>query len=203
MLFCKKNKSIFHIHIPRTGGRYINSIFKLNKFKPYHNNFNTTVQGIEVPHLHYPLYNFLEGVEDTENHFTIVRDPFERFKSAMKVIINSRSYPEEIYELIQNKSWLFEFLDFEREVNSYKYNFFRPQCEFISNKTTIYRFEDGLGDNFLEWLNNTFDIYLKSMNFKYNLADSELLECNQEINVSIKNLIKEYYKSDYDYFNYD
>jgi hypothetical protein len=201
MLYCSNNKNIFHIHIPRTGGRYVRDIFSKNLFDVYHNNFEVFVNGIEAPHLHYPLYNLLEGVESAK-HFTIVRDPFERFKSSMQLVIKGREYPTEVYDCIKDKDWLFGFLDYEKNVGFYHTNLFRPQCEFISNYTKIYKLEDKLNENIIKWLNNSFDINLKNKNFSYDKGITELMENPLEIDDTVKQLIQEYYAKDYEVFNY-
>jgi hypothetical protein len=202
MLFRSNEKIIFHVHIPRTGGRYVKSIFTSNSYQVDYCDFRTLIEGIELPHLHYPLYNLLKEVKETNNHFSIVRDPFERFKSVMQLVIRCRSYPNTIYELIKNKEWLFEFLEYERTINSYFCNFFRHQHEFISDKTMIYKHEDGLGDNFLEWLNDSFSINLEKNNFNYERTFHESLPIEKEIDISVKKSIEEYYEKDYNFFNY-
>jgi len=201
MLYCNNNKNIFHIHIPRTGGRYVRDIFIQNSYNVYHNNFEILVNGIEAPHLHYPLYNLLEGVESAE-HFTVVRDPFERFKSSMQLVIKGRQYPLEVYDCIKDKDWLFGFLDYERDIGFYKTNLFRPQYEFISNYTKIYKFEDGLNENIIKWLNNTLTIDLENKYFSYFKGSHEILKNPSKIDNSIKPLIQEYYAKDYEVFNY-
>lgn len=78
------NDQLFYIHIPRTGGRFFKDMLRDNvevpKFELQVVNF---YKGIQPFHLHYPLYNEYFGVEDMD-HFTIVRNPFDRFKSALK-----------------------------------------------------------------------------------------------------------------------
>jgi len=203
MLFCNNNKYIFHIHIPRTGGRYIRNIFEQNYYQTYHNNFEYFVQGIETPHLHYPLYNILEDIDRSSTiHFAVVRDPFERFKSSMQLVIKGNQYPIEIYDQLKDKDWLFNFLDFQRNVTYYHTNLFRPQHEFISEKTLTYKFEHGLQKNFLSWANDNMSTNLINKNFSYTLGLAEELKNPREIFDDVKPLIKEYYIKDYATFNY-
>jgi hypothetical protein len=201
MLYCKSDTSIYQVHIPRTGGRYTRDIFLKNSYEIYHWNYNIHVQGIESPHLHYPLYNLLEGVENSKQ-FTVVRDPFEKFKSAIQLVINGRQYPSEVYSYLSNKDWLFSFLDYERNVGFYLTNLFRPQYEFISNETLIYKFEDGLKENFIQWSNENMNTGLTNANFSYEKHANEFLIHCQDIDDSIELLIQEYYAKDYEIFNY-
>ena len=84
MLYSLGSKKIFHVHIPRTAGRYIKEIFLSNSYEVTFANYNYRFYGIEIPHLHYPLYNCLEYVEDSPQ-FAVVRNPFDRFKSHIKI----------------------------------------------------------------------------------------------------------------------
>jgi len=196
------DKKIFHVHIPRNAGRYVRQIFIENSFDYYHGEYKLLVYGIETPHLHYPLYLNLELVEESE-HFVVVRNPFDRFKSSMQIIIRARHYPEEIYEKIQDKDWLFNFLDMEKMVGSYKTNFYRDQKDFISEKTKIWKLENGLNLEFVQWLNNNLNLSLKISNeIKYDLMDAELVPIKQKINPIVEDYIKEYYAEDYEFFNY-
>jgi hypothetical protein len=204
MLFCKDNESIFHVHIPRTGGRYIRELFVYNHFKIYHSNYERFVEGIELPHLHYPLYNYLEGAEESKQ-FTIVRNPFNKFKSTMNLIIKGREYPIEVYDMLKDKDWLFNFIDYEKtQSDLYKSNTFRPQKEFISEKTKVYKFENGLGENLIEWLNENIDLKLRNASVFYQKGPLELkkYKFEQEIDPKVEDLIKEYYAEDYEFFNY-
>jgi len=202
MLFCKNDKKIYHIHIPRTGGRYIRELFVKNSFDFYYSDFYYSYKGVEIPHLHYPLYLDLEFVEESE-HFTLVRNPFEKFKSVMQTTIRVRGYSEEIYNLIKDKDWLFNFLDMERDGNSYITNYFRKQSDFVSEKTKIWKLEDNLDQNFVDWLNKNLNIELKNFDdIVYHKAEPELIPIKQEVCSSIKELIKEYYAEDYEKFNY-
>lgn len=202
MLYQNENKTLFHIHIPRTGGRYIRELFSANSFDYYHGKYEFLLYGIETPHLHYPLYLDLELVEESE-HFAVVRNPFDRFKSCIQTTIKARGYPEEIYEKLKDKDWLFYFLDLEKIQSSYMTNFYRNQKDFISEKTKIWKIEDGLNIKFVRWINDNFDLSLKYFNdIEYPLLDSETIQTTQEIDPSIEELIKEYYAEDYEYFNY-
>lgn len=208
MLYFKDEISIFQIHIPRTAGRYIKKLFIDNEFDCYFWDYTQTYEGIEIPHLHYPLYNILEDVEECDNHFTVVRNPYDRFKSLMDLIIVGREYPDEIFDLVKNKDWLFQFIDNEKNVNLYKVNGFPQQVDFISEKTRVYKMEDGMNENFVNWINQNFKLDLKDLNIEYTISDNEDKIINMDIRPSdrfdpiVEKFIKEYYEKDYIKFNY-
>lgn len=203
MLYKKGNKQLFQIHIPRTGGRFTRNIFEENFFDFYFGDYSVKFQGIEIPHLHYPIYNNLEQVEYCPN-FCVVRNPFEKFKSTMQLVIKGRKYSDEIYEVMKDKDWLFGFLDCEKNTGLYETNCLRDQSEFISKETKIWKFEDGLGIEYIKWLNNLFDLSLieKIYDKNYNLGEFEIIKNSQQIDPSVEELIKEYYAKDYESFNY-
>lgn len=204
-LFKKDDVSIYHPHIPRTGGRYVTELFDLNNFQVFHRGFEHTVRGIEVPHLHYPLYNFLEEVPDAKK-ILIVRNPYDRFISSIKTQYFVRSYPSSFFDMISDKDWLFSFLDYEREVDSYITNWFRPQHEYIEKSTLIYKFEDGLDQNFTNWIKANLNIEFNHYNnISYDISDQE--QCANKLNVSINPIVRqhiqEYYHEDYSNLNYE
>ena len=50
------NKNIYFVHVPRTGGRYITNLFKINKHEVSLDAFNTKWKNKEIGHLTYPDY---------------------------------------------------------------------------------------------------------------------------------------------------
>lgn len=209
MLYYKLDKSLFHVHIPRTAGRYIKSLFVNNGFDCYFWQYSETYKGIEIPHLQYPAYNILEGVEECDNHFTVVRNPYDRFKSIMDLIIVGREYPDEIFNLLKNKDWLFQFIDNEKDGNSYKHSSFVSQVNFLSEKTKIYKIEDGINQKFVNWINENFLLDLENLDIVYEIGGVEPTLINLNIKPSdkfdpiVKEFIKEYYENDYAKFNYE
>lgn len=206
MLYKKENtrngkRYIFHIHIPRTAGRYIKNIFLVNDWSAKFGNFNIIRDGIEVPHFHYPGYNNLYKVKDAD-HFTVVRDPFERFKSALQVMIKVQDASLTVYEKIKDKEFLFRFLSH----NNYHKNHFRKQSDFISPKTHVYKFEDGLGLEFIDWINDKLDVDLHRVEYKYEIFHThsklEGLPNKAEIDPIVEDHIREFYQEDYENFKY-
>ena len=76
------DKACYFIHIPRTGGEYVTSLFNESdrgeEYKLFLNE-NERLGGIVLEHLHYPLYNWYFNLEKIP-HITIVREPWEKFK---------------------------------------------------------------------------------------------------------------------------
>ncbi|NDB80480.1 hypothetical protein EB155_11515, partial [archaeon] len=141
-LFCKGNSSIYHVHIPRCGGRFITQTFVHNDYQVLHCDDDLCLYGIECFHLHYPLYEFLEGV-DTSFQFAVIRNPIDRFRSEFSNVIIKRNYQQSDIDFLENYDNFSYFINYERMTHHYAKNWFRPQHEFIGPNTKIWRFEDG------------------------------------------------------------
>jgi len=202
-LFIKDNIKAFHVHIPRTGGRYIKEVLLQNGYDIYHDDYDQSIYGISIMHLHYPLYQMLDEVEDSKQ-FTIVRDPFKRFASAAHCMIKEwyLDMEDQIYSNLESKEGLHQFIEYHAITKRYNANWMRPQHEFISDKTLIYKYENKLGKNFIEWFNNNFDDCIEHKEYSYYGDPNELLENKIKDNKKIESLIKEYYAKDYEVFNY-
>lgn len=202
-LFSKEDKEIYFIHVPRTSGRFIKEIFVSNGFKSkFHETSLDDVIGSIIPtHLHYPNYNYYLGVSNIP-HFTIVRNPIDKIWSALDLIYKMHS-PDNFFNNLENKSWFFDYIDFERSLNSYHNNWFMPQIHFVSNKTHIYKYENGINQNFYSWLNKNFSIILKTKEVEYYKMEEEIEYFKKyEITQKIKDNIFEYYIDDFKKFNY-
>jgi len=201
-LFKKKDKEIFFVHIPRTAGRYITSLFEKNNYELFFWDFDKKVEGIEVPHLHYPHYNNYLNVEG-KNHFTVIRNPYSKFRSSINFLQHIHKTSIEEYHKLKNTQHLFDVLNNLRSNLCYYNNWYRPQNEFISDKTHIWRYENGFKNNFVEWINDTFDLDLKRYDdLEYELEDGEKREYIIDDDKKIESNIRKYYSKDYEFFNY-
>lgn len=202
-IFKQKDNVCYFIHIPRTGGRYVSSLFEKNKnVECFHHRINENrLRGVDETHLHYPLYNHFFGVNDIP-HITIVRNPYDKFLSSIR---NMNSIHKIDYnDFLLDESNFLEFVNFEIEISSFHNNWFLPQHKFISNKTFVWKFEDGFGENFSQWIFDKTKINLdNNENLSYSLFDGETLNKNYSLNSKIIDYVKSFYKKDYEKFNYE
>lgn len=148
------NKNIYFVHIPRTGGRFIKNLFKINNYQVYLNEFHHW-NNKEVPHLTYPDYeiylNFLSC-----DKFSIVRNPIDRFVSAINSDAKLNSIT--IDKMLTNQE------NFNMYINNLIYNddanWYAPQINFINYDTKIYKYENGLNTNFIKWVSDNFNLSL-------------------------------------------
>lgn len=191
-LFVRGTDKVFHIHIPKTAGRFIRKLFLENNFKSTYDNFEESVYGFEIPHLHYPLYNSLPVNESI--HFSVVRNPLDRFKSCMK----SLSYFGESDFKVNTLK------DFEKFVDSQYLKgttYFLPQYKFLTKKTLLWKFENGFDEKFFEWCDKYIGIKInnesKTTQTKQGFDSFEI-----DISSEVENIVKTYYYKDYELFQY-
>ena len=140
-------KRFLFIHIPRTAGRFLEENFVENGFEAEQIIWKS-VDGIEVAHFHNELY--MKHFDDLGSipHFTIVRNPIDRFFSCS--IFLKRMYGNDIQEAMEDPMMFGSML--QNFPLSQAVNWFRPQVDFLTDDTNIWKFEDGFGEDFSEWL---------------------------------------------------
>lgn len=203
MLYVKEDRKIFHVHIPRTGGRYLKEVLTNNQYETFHADYEQSIYGISIMHLHYPLYEMLEDVPESF-HLAIVRDPFTKFASAAHCMINEwyLNMEDDVYSALETKDGIAQFIEYHAMTKRYNSNWLRPQHEFISGKTIIYKYEDGLGKPFIEWFNKKFNDNVEHKEYAYYGDQAELKPNKIKENKKIQSNIIDYYKKDYEVFNY-
>ena len=156
------------VHIPRTAGRFLEENFVENGFESEQILWKS-VDGIEIAHFHNELY--LKHFDDLSNipHFTIVRNPIDRFMSCS--IFLTRMYGEDIQEAMEDPMMFGSML--QNFPLSQAVNWFRPQMDFITDDTNIWKFEDGFGSDFDEWLSEVLGVEYKTKNVTYDKLDTD------------------------------
>ena len=210
-------KRYLFVHIPRTGGRYVeNNLLQLNDMwwdddrealgkasdrGEYLDVMYKAVEGVEVGHFHKELY---EKYLDCKGipHFSIVRNPVTRFISAslyLRRFYESTSDTGPIQELMEDEITFNTLLENIVGMVPEARNWYRPQVDFMTEETHIWKFEDGLGDQFVSWLSGIIEVDLKfDENVQYATDPDEhiKLELTEKL---LHNLVR-FYKQDLDAF---
>jgi hypothetical protein len=157
-------KRFFFIHIPRTAGRFFEqNLLKVNNFvwddKVNIDRQYKSIDGVELAHFHreyYEKYLDVEGIP----HITIVRNPIDRFISCS--IFLRKLYGDDIDEMLEDEMYFYSMI--QNYPLSQSVNWFRSQLDFISDKTHIWKFENGFGDDFAKWVSHILemDIMIKA-----------------------------------------
>ena len=153
-------KRFLFIHIPRTAGRFLEENFKYNGFQDEYEIWNS-IDGIEVAHFHRELYEKYLDVKGIP-HITIVRNPIDRFFSAS--IFLKRIYGE-CQEEMEDVMMFYSMLD--NFPLSQGINWFRSQLDFISEETNVWKFEDGFGIDFNNWMSQILGVEFQVKDVPY------------------------------------
>ncbi len=181
-------KRFLFVHIPRTAGRFLEENFKENGFEAEQILWKS-VDGIEIAHFHNELY--LKHFDDLGSipHFTIVRNPIDRFFSA-----SSRP------DLNVSQSYVEDWDNFNKEFSKkHDRNWLRPQHEFVSSETKIWKYENGFGKDFCNWISNivSFPFNIKSLDYTKVYVKDKF----KRTKALIDN-IRKFYKKDFEVFKY-
>ena len=204
------HKRFFFIHIPRTGGRFLGENFLKNGFGIEHHLtkeiFNDTkrindylwtyIDGVETIHASYNIYKKWDQIQDIPN-IAIVRNPIDKFFSASFVL---RKNFDQSY--VENWTKFKKILSKEILITNDKNhgNWFQPQHTFISAKTNVWKYEDGLEKKFWDWLRN---IVSHNFTLKTDIySDIPTIYNRLEKSKQLINNIKKFYKKDFERFDF-
>ena len=108
------------------------------------------IEGSDIIHLHRELYEKHLDVEGI-THIAVIRNPIDRFISAS--IFFKRMYGDDIQEAMEDP------LMFGTMIQNFPLpdihttpSWLRPQSDFLTEDTHIWRFEDGFKEEFGEWM---------------------------------------------------
>jgi len=203
----KTDGRFFFIHIPRTAGRFLYKNFIMNGYGVEHHLtkkmieekdlpnylFRTPVEGVEISHTHCSLYSKWKSIKGLSS-IAVVRNPIDRFFSA------SWSYSR-----VASQSSFEDWTTCENIFSKYRLidiaNWWRPQHEFVSPHTKIWKYENGFGKKFCDWINNILPINFSIKTHVYDQVDYDqspgLIKTQ-----SLVNNIKKFYHQDFKKFDY-
>ena len=184
--FPDPEKRFLFIHIPRTAGRFLVENFKVNNFELEDSFVWNTTEGVEIEHFHRDLYEKYLNVEGIP-HIAIVRNPIDRFISCS--IFLKRMYGEDIQDAMEDPMMFASMI--QNFPLSESVNWFRPQMDFLTDKTNLWKMEDGFGVDFEEWMQDNLgvDFKIKDVTPKKLATDeSKRLEKSDKLIDNIKTL---------------
>jgi hypothetical protein len=182
----KTQQRVFFIHIPRTGGRFIEYNLKKNGFEFDDHDEWDCIRNVECAHWTKDLYHDYLNIDGIPS-FSVIRNPLDRFVSLKS---------KEIYP----KEWIFD---------RGALGWYRPMVDYLEPHNNLWRFEDGFGDEFAEWMSNLLNMrfklyqppmylkvgkpYTKHSQLEYMHPDYRKIEVTPDI----ERYVKEEYHEDY------
>lgn len=152
-IFSKGKKNVLFIHIPKSAG---STIEKIGADLGWSESFSVRGKSLEdiryykasLQHLHAQPLESLFNLEDFDSIFTIVRNPFSRFKSEYYWQRSQRITELDIDD------WVFDTFEKYSKNNHIYDNHIRPQVEFIPSGVQVQIFK--LEESAVESAQNVF-----------------------------------------------
>ena len=156
----ESGKRFLFVHIPRTGGRFIEVNLEKNGWEvepidyygiPHYQ--HSFIDDCEIAHFHRDLYEKhcdIEGIEQ----IAVIRNPIDKFFSASTYLItvHGRQVQERLEDYDEMVSIIKNFPQSET------LSWWKPQVDFLSEKTHIWKFEKGLGTDFGDWVSEKLGV---------------------------------------------
>ena len=191
-------KRVFFAHIPRTAGRFVEANLLLNGFEWVEKHLDTgrgtmsIVNDIEIAHYHRDHYQKYLKIEKDTPQFTIVRNPITRFMSASWYFKRYGDFIQSDLEDPEMFRDIFYGIPF-----AITRHWYRPQVDFLSDQTKIWKFEYGLGQEFISWLSSIVGMNLKLYEnveyFKVSDEGNKLVRTQR-----LEDNIREVYRKDFE-----
>ena len=191
-------KRVFFAHIPRTAGRFVEANLLLNGFEWVEKHLDTgrgtmsIVNDIEIAHYHRDHYQKYLKIEKDTPQFTIVRNPITRFMSASWYFKRYGDFIQSDLEDPEMFRDIFYGIPF-----AITRHWYRPQVDFLNDQTKIWKFEYGLGQEFISWLSSIVGMNLKLHEnvdyFKVSDEGNKLIRTQR-----LEDNIREVYRKDFE-----
>ena len=204
-----KNKNLLFIHIPKTGGTVIEdeikNVYKQTIYSGYTNNIlDSPYNKFSLQHQFYTiLYKYQDKLDINFNNikiFSVVRNPYDRIISDLLWWKRKKKYPEfkinyndteEIYNFIKNNYLNRDDLD----------NHNQPQYKFITDENL--NLISNIQIFYCELLNDTNNELNEFLGFNINIKRENVNKnYSKFLNKKSVLLINDFYKKDFELFNY-
>ena len=207
----KDKSSILFVHIPKCGGSSLEQNMAEHGWQEI-----LSVRGINAKqlkflrcssqHMHAELLNEVVRLESFDKVITLVREPLSRLKSEYAFQLS-----QEITDL-QPEEWIEHVFDeFSKDPFAYD-NHIRPQNEFLTEQSLVFKLENDGVNKALETIYSSFP---SRKQLKYKLKSCLQLKKNKKLKETVKtstindafnrqsNVIYEFYGKDYTVLDYE
>ena len=190
---------VFYSHIPKCGGMSIEkslSCFPTHLKTPFLHGDNQLKFPCSPQHFHADIISKLFDLDSFYYSFTVTRHPFKRLLSEYKFRSDIAKRQNRTLDRFDN--WINRILLSYSKNEFVLDNHIRPQTEFIHPGIKVLKLEDGM-KSIVAHLEQVLDVQLSTESMHVNKS-TEL-----EISVSLESrgLIRKFYESDFNTFDYD
>lgn len=196
-IFQKDGKSILYIHVPKTGGSYIENLFKKNGFTmSYFDNSRDflALRTCSPQHYHAEILKSLFDIEKFDYVFMSVRDPLKRHISEFRMRSNGRKIP------LDMNDWTKKIIE-NYDKNKFVYdNHIRPQSEFYISGIDVFSQDAGFDESFIKTIENKIglEFEVKKIEKVMHRDSIQQVKTNEnEMTDETINSLKNFYFTDY------
>lgn len=222
MILTNGKTEVCFLHIPRTGGRYVTNLLVNNGYdyaKDFPGSGHRTIhwRGKELLHLNLREEKTLAeicGRTLPENRFTIVRNPVDKFlsfSSMFESFINIAGIgwkemedPGALKQVMEQ----FGFIGGKEGQSQEMFFGFRnmgnnsciDQRFYIDDTVKVWKFENGLGKNFIEWLNDEMKLDVSQVEVSYPKRSFD--DHRRDFSDKLVENLSNYFQNEMQYFGY-
>ena len=199
-IYQKDGKSVLYVHVPKTAGSAVGAFFRKNGFQVHYFD-NGGFQSVNryrrcsPQHMHAePILSILRP-ERFNYVFMTVRDPIQRLLSEFRM--RSRLNKD----TVGLPAW-FDWTMKRYLEDGYVWdNHIRPQMEFLLPNCEVFRQEDGLGDTFVQLVEERLSIVLKHRTIGV-VNKGEATDLDPADVIKVEPRVRQFYRQDYLTFGY-
>jgi hypothetical protein len=218
----KNGDLLYFSHIPRTGGRYLRTMLVENGFiyeEAYRklNRKNIFIDFQEPMHFRLETAKLFDDRIIHTPKLTVIRNPVTKFNSAISSNTTVKRFLGDFDCFKKLEDWgYFKHVLNEKEysltvssnrkivvygLKHYPNNWFANQKSFFNDKFLIWKYENGLGKNLVEFIEDGIGVPIainKVINYTRLSYDNKLP--NFYLSDKIKSNVMRYYEEDYDFW---
>ena len=222
MILTNGKTEVCFLHIPRTGGRYTTNLLNNNGYdyaKDFPGSGHRVIhwKGKELLHLNLHEEKYLAevcGRSLPENRFTVVRNPVDKFLSFSAMFESFIKLAGIGWKEMEDPGALkqamehFGFIGGDEGQAQEMFFGFRnmgnnsciDQRYYIDDSVKVWKFENGLGKNFIEWLNDEMKLDVKQSEVSYPMRsfDNHKREFSDKLVENLSN----YFQNEIQHFGY-
>ena len=210
-IFTRDDINIFYIHVPKTGGPYIEQFFKKNGFSILELSASPQLNKLRYcspQHMHAEQINSIYHIKKFDYAFMTVRNPIFRLRS--EFIMRNRHFNEEKRGLFSrghkdiNAWWKVVRKKFKNNAFAND-NHIRPQSEFYIEGVDVFKQEEGYHEAWAQKLESKAGIKLEFLTLpRKRNAEKDYGDDINKIILSDDTFedVKRFYQADYAKFGY-
>lgn len=205
-VFRKDERKFLFVHVPKTGGSSIERAFADAGYDTMYRDGRVgkrswnDIRRCTPQHMHREVLEMLFRTERFDGIFMVVRDPVARLQSeylwrhrAKDFTIDGRSvekWAAKTFSQFRSAPYIFD-------------NHIRPQIDFLLDRATVFRFEDGL-DTVAKALNKRWDLGIAEElpRVREGHTTTNYSSRDVEVTPSLRQMLADFYGEDFEQFGY-